>query len=122
VGQICAGGRLAGGGRFELAREALGIACAQDRRSVYELDGRELGHFDSHSGSLLWHLLAPACWRLNGSETSRASWLLVEGLTSADRTVTPRSGRSADEQGRQWWWEPIWRDCPYSGKPTARCI
>jgi tRNA (mo5U34)-methyltransferase len=101
------GQRLAGGRGFEIAREALGSRVQRIDGSVYDLDDRELGHFDlAFVGSLLVHLRDPvlALERIRGVASTL---VLVDGVDLPQTIRHPRLPVARlDAQGRPWWWYP----------------
>ena len=101
------GRRLAGGRGFEIAREALGSRVHRIDRTVYELDGRELGHFDlAYVGSLLVHLRDPVL-ALERIRAVSSTLVLVDGVDlpqTLRHPVLPVA--RLDAQGRPWWWYP----------------
>jgi tRNA (mo5U34)-methyltransferase len=101
------GGRLAGGRGFEIAHEALGSRVHRIDRSVYELERRELGHFDlAFVGSLLVHLRDPVL-ALERIRAVASTLVLVDGVDLPQTIRHPRLPVARlDAQGRPWWWYP----------------
>jgi len=101
------GRRLAGGRGFEIAREALGSRVNRIDSTVYELDGRELGHFDlAYVGSLLVHLRDPVL-ALERIRRISSTLVLVDGVDLPQTLRHPLLPVARlDGQGRPWWWYP----------------
>jgi tRNA (mo5U34)-methyltransferase len=101
------GRRLARGRGFDIAREALGSRVHRIDRTVYELDGGELGHFDlAYVGSLLVHLRDPVL-ALERIRAVSSTLVLVDGIDLPQTLRHPLLPVARlDAQGRPWWWYP----------------
>ena len=98
------------GAGFELAKEALGSAVKRIEVNVYELDPRELGHFDVVvCGSLLLHLREPvrALESIRSVTDPAGSFLSAESISAALTLMRPNEPSARFERGEKMrWWTP----------------
>ncbi|MFN2544476.1 MAG: class I SAM-dependent methyltransferase [Actinomycetota bacterium] len=99
--------RSSRGPGFETARAALGSSVRRIDRSVYELDGAELGSFDVvFVGALLLHLRDPALALERLHTVTSGDLIVVEPIDPALQTLAPRVP-AARFRGMglemQWW-------------------